>query len=126
MMELVKYFHVSMALLSITGFIIRGIWMIQESAYLHQKWVKVLPHIIDSLLLISAIFMAISLAINPLEQSWLLSKIIALLLYIALGMVALRFGKSITQRKIAWILAIIVFLYIVLVAFTKQSLPFNI
>ncbi len=121
-MELVKYFHVSMALLSITGFIIRGIWMIQESAYLHQKWVKVLPHIIDSLLLISAVFMAISLAINPLEQSWLLSKIIALLLYIALGMIALRFGQSKAQRKIALVLAIIVFFYIVLVAFTKQSL----
>ncbi|VAW97854.1 hypothetical protein MNBD_GAMMA22-370 [hydrothermal vent metagenome] len=122
-MEYVKFFHVLMAFLSITGFITRGIWMMQQSAYLRQKWVKILPHIIDSLLLLSAIYMAVSLAINPLEQAWLMSKIIALLIYIALGMVALRFGQSMQQRKIAWLLAIIVFLYIVLVAFTKQNLP---
>lgn len=122
-MEIVKLIHITTALFSILGFIIRGIWMMNQSDLLQKKWVKVLPHIIDTILLLSALVMAISLTVNPLEQYWLLSKIIALIAYIGLGMVALRFGKTLLQRKIAWIFAILVFIYIVLVAITKQSLP---
>ena len=122
-MEIIKLIHISCAALSITGFITRGIWMINESGYLQKKWVKILPHIIDTLLLLSAITLAINLSINPFEQFWLLSKIIALFVYIGLGMVALRFGKTLLQRKIALVSAILVFIYIVLVAISKQSLP---
>jgi len=124
-MGIIKAIHLSMVFLSISGFIIRGIWMMQQNDYLRKKWVKVLPHIIDTLLLLSALILAINLLINPLEQYWLMSKIIALVLYIGLGMVALRFGKTLLQRKLAWITAIIVFIYIVLVAITKQSIPFS-
>jgi uncharacterized membrane protein SirB2 len=122
-MDVIKIIHVSFATLSISGFIIRGIWMMQQSNYLQKKWVKVLPHIIDTFLLLSAIILAIKLSVNPFEQFWLLSKIIALLVYIGLGMVALRYGRSLLQRKIAWVFSILVFSYIVLVAISKQSIP---
>jgi len=122
-MDVIKTIHVTCALLSISGFIIRGIWMMQQSDYLQKKLVKILPHIIDTFLLLSAITLAINYSINPFEQFWLLSKIIALFAYIGLGMVALRFGKTLLQRKLAWIAAIAIFIYIVLVAVTKQSLP---
>ncbi len=125
-MEIIKLIHITSAFLSISGFITRGIWMINESDYLQKKWVKVLPHIVDTLLLLSAITLAINLSVNPFEQFWLLSKIIALFVYIGLGMVALRFGKTLLQRKIAWFVAILVFIYIVFVAISKQSLPINI
>ncbi|MFV1983228.1 MAG: SirB2 family protein, partial [Thiohalomonadales bacterium] len=96
-MGIIKTIHIAMAFLSISGFIIRGIWMMQQSDNLKEKWVKVLPHIIDTFLLLSALILAINLSINPLEQYWLMSKIIALFVYIGLGMVALRFGKTLLQ-----------------------------
>ena len=122
-MDLIKTIHITCALLSISGFIIRGVWMMQQSILLQKKVVKILPHIIDTFLLLSALILAINLSVNPFEQFWLLSKIIALFAYIGLGMVALRFGKTLLQRKLAWVAAIGVFIYIVLVALTKQSLP---
>ncbi len=121
-MDLIKVLHITAALFSISGFIIRGIWMMAESNKLQQKWVKIVPHVIDTVLLLSAITLAIKLSINPIEQAWLMNKIIALLVYIGLGMVALRFGRNLLQRKIAWILAIVVFIYILFVALTKQSI----
>ncbi len=122
-MDFIKILHISSALISISGFIIRGIWMMSESNKLQQKWVKIAPHIVDSLLLLSGITLAINLTVNPLEHAWLMSKIIALLVYIGLGMIALRFGKNLFQRKFAWVLAIVVFSYILLVAVTKHSMP---
>jgi len=124
-MDIIKFIHIICALLSISGFIIRGIWMINQSDYLQKKLVKVLPHVVDTFLLISAVILAINYAVNPFEQFWLLSKIIALFGYIGLGMIALRFGKTLLQRKLALISAILLFIYIVLVAITKQSLPIN-
>jgi len=125
-MEIIKYIHITTALLSITGFIIRGIWMMKQSSQLQKKWVKIFPHVNDTVLILSAVILAFTLEINPFEQSWLLSKIIALLAYITIGLVALKLGQSLLQRKIAWLVAILIFVYILLVAITKQSLPLNI
>ncbi|MFV2060237.1 MAG: SirB2 family protein, partial [Gammaproteobacteria bacterium] len=122
-MEIIKFIHVSCAALSISGFILRGIWMMNQSPYLQKTWVKISPHVIDTLLLLSAIILAINLSVNPLVQFWLLSKIIALIAYIVLGLIALRLGTTMLQRKLAWVTAILVFAYIVLVAIMKQSLP---
>jgi len=98
--------------------------MLSESALLQKKWVKVAPHIIDTLLLGSAIALAITLQISPFEQTWLLAKIIGLLLYIALGTVALKRGKTRQIRMTALILALLTFGYIVKVALTKSPLLF--
>jgi len=76
--------------------------------------------VIDTILLASAITLVIMVqqyhGLNP----WLSAKIGGLLLYITLGMIALRFGKTRKIKTISWILAQIVFFYIVLVALTKS------
>ena len=96
--------------------------MLQGSAKLGQRWVKVAPHIIDTLLLTSAIVLAVQMRISPMEHPWLMAKIIALLVYIGAGMVALRFGRSRNQRLAAWVFGLLTFLYIVSVALTKSVL----
>jgi uncharacterized membrane protein SirB2 len=58
----------------------------------------------------------------PLQQNWLTAKIIALLIYIALGMIAFRFAKTNRAKITAWLLAIVVFGYIVMVALKKSVL----
>lgn len=117
---LLKMIHVGSVILSYSLFFLRGIWLMQDSANLRQRWVKILPHIVDTLLLTSAIALAMTIQQNPLDNSWLTAKVTGLLLYIGLGMIALRFGKTRKTRITAWIAAQCVFIYIVLVALTKS------
>ncbi len=117
---LLKMIHVSSVILSYSLFLLRGIWLIQDSTNLRQRWIKILPHIIDTVLLTSAVFLAMTIQQNPLQDSWLTAKVAGLLLYIALGMVAMRFGKTRRTKIIAWVAAQCVFIYIVLVAITKS------
>lgn len=117
---LLKMIHVSSVILSYSLFFLRGVWLIWDSTNLRQRWVKILPHIVDTVLLTSAVFLAMTIQQNPLQDSWLTAKVAGLLLYIALGMVAIRFGKTRRTKIIAWVAAQCVFIYIVLVAVTKS------
>ncbi|MGD8595290.1 MAG: SirB2 family protein [Gammaproteobacteria bacterium] len=121
-MGIIKTIHVATALISITGFTIRGIWMLRDSPLLLQKWVRIVPHINDTVLLLSAIILAVQINQAPLVQGWLTAKVLGLLVYIGLGMVALRFGKTKPVKALAFLSAIVVFVYIVLVALTKNPL----
>ena len=99
---------------------LRGIWMMQNSSILQRRWVKILPHVIDTVLLASAVTLVTMIQHNPGMSTWLSAKFGGLLLYIILGMMALRLGKSRKIKIISWITAQIVFFYIVLVALTKN------
>lgn len=115
-----KLIHVGSVIVSYALFFLRGVWLMQDSEKLRQRWVKILPHIVDTILLTSAIALAMIIQQNPLENSWLTAKVAGLLLYIGLGMIAIRFGKTRRTKIIAWIAAQCVFIYIVLVALTKS------
>ena len=119
-MLLVKVIHLSSVVLSVFGFFVRGIWMLQESAKLQQRWVKIAPHIIDTLLLVSAVILAARWRLSPLDQPWLLAKIVGMLIYIAAGVVALRVGRSRNVRLVAWLFGLLTFSYIVSVALSKS------
>lgn len=123
MIALFKHLHMTFALLSFLGFFLRGVWMIIGSPMLHRKPVKVLPHINDTLLLVTAIALAVLIGYSPMEHGWLLTKIVALFVYIGLGVLAFRHPKR-PVRIGAWVAALIVFLYIVSVAFSKDPLGF--
>lgn len=123
-MEWLKPIHISCVVLSFSGFFLRGIWMLTESDMLFRKWVKTLPHVIDAVLLGSALLMLYVLKLSVLENGWLLMKIGALLLYIALGMLALKYGKSRKVRGLAWCAGLMVFIFIVTVALTKSASGF--
>ena len=81
------------------------------------KIIKIIPHINDTFLLISGISMAIIAGFNPLEQPWLMAKIIALLLYIGFGMMALK--REGIQSLIAYILATLMVVFMVFTAINK-------
>jgi len=108
-----KLLHMSSAALSVALFTLRGVWMIQASPRLQQRWVRVLPHVIDSLFLASGISLALLLRQYPLVHDWLTAKVFALVLYIILGSVALRPGRKRAVRIAAFVAALAVFAYIV-------------
>ena len=119
-MGIVKTIHLTCVFLSLLGFFVRGLWMMLDSKNLNLRWVKIAPHIIDTFLLVSAIILAVQMRISPLEHSWLMAKIIALLMYIGIGTVALKRGRSKQIRVFAWLLGLATFMYIVSIAYTKS------
>ncbi|HEX4974462.1 MAG TPA: SirB2 family protein [Pseudomonadales bacterium] len=112
----IKSLHILCATLSISGFFVRGLWMLRDSAYLQRSWVKILPHVIDSVLLFSGVSLAVLLQQNPLQQQWLQVKLLLLLLYIVLGSIALKRGRNKFQKTVAWLGALLVVLAIVVIA----------
>ncbi len=123
-MEQLKILHITCVALSFTGFFIRGIWMLQDSVFLQNKWVKIVPHIVDAILLTTALSMLYVGHISVLEHSWLVAKILALLVYIGLGVYALKRGKTKRIRLFFWLAGLLLFMYIVSVAITKSVTGF--
>ena len=115
-----KLIHQSAAAISVAGFFARGLGVLGDAAWVRTRAAKTLPHIVDTVLIVSAIALAWILRLSPTSVPWLAAKIIGLLLYIALGMVALRFGRSKGVRATAWVAALLTFGYIVSVAITKD------
>lgn len=115
-----KYVHVSCVVLSYSLFFVRGVWMMHDSAWLARRWVRIVPHVIDTVLLASAIAMAVVIQQYPFVAPWLTAKVIGLVVYIGLGMVALKQGRTKRMRIVAWIAAQVVFLYIIAVAILKR------
>ena len=120
-----KTVHVFCVVVSYTLFFVRGVWMIRESSLLGLRWIRVIPHVVDTVLLASAITMVLILRQYPLVAGWLTAKVVALVLYIGLGMVALKHGKTPRVRIAAWITAQVVFFYIVAVALARDPLPWS-
>lgn len=119
-----KHLHMLCALLSITGFTLRGIWMLADSPLLQKKFVRIAPHIIDTLLLVTAFSLAFMINQYPFFAAWLTAKLLALVLYIVLGVIALKKGKTKAVRGVAFVLALVTFAYIFGVARTKDVLFF--
>lgn len=120
----IKLIHQTAVALSLTGFVARGAGSLIGATWVGSRPAKTLPHLIDTVLLASAIALAWTLQLNPLQAPWLLAKIIGLLAYIGLGMVALRPALPLRTRAFAWIAALATAAWIVSVAITKQPAGF--
>ena len=118
-----KHAHMMFALISIVLFMLRAWIAVPSPARIKSKVLKVLPHIIDTLLLILGVWLAVMMKYNPMGNSpWLAAKIIGLVLYIIVGTIAIKRGKTAKQRLIATIAAIVIFAYIYGAAVTKSPL----
>lgn len=119
-----KHAHMTLAAASLSLFLLRGLWMLGGSPMLSRAWVRTTPHLVDSLLLASAVGLAWWGGLSPLSSPWLGAKVGALLAYIVLGSIALKYGRTRLSRLAAFIAAIGCFAYIVTTAVTKNPLFF--
>ncbi len=117
-----KLIHLSAVTLSLGGFVVRAPAAIRGAPWVRHRVMRVLPHAVDTVLLCSAIGLAWIAGLNPLHTPWLLTKIIALLIYIGLGSLAVKPGRPSGQRWFALVLALGVAGHIVSVALTKSPL----
>ncbi|MBO6557232.1 MAG: SirB2 family protein [Pseudomonadales bacterium] len=122
MYEFFYYLHILTVVVSGALFVVRGTWMIQESPLLQAKPVKILPHVNDTLLIAAAIGLMVVTSQYPVTHHWLTVKVVLLIVYIGLGVMALRRGKTKSQRIIYFVLALLTFLFMVSVALTHEPL----
>ena len=113
---LLKQLHVAFALLTACSFCLRAYWMLTRSPLLQASAWRWLPHVVDTLLFATGITMAIGLSISPLVHPWLAVKLLAVLVYITIGSVALKRGRTYGQRVTALVLSLLVLVYIFAVA----------
>lgn len=120
----VKMMHQVLATISISGFLLRGVWMLRRSPLLTHPVTRSVPHVVDTVFLATGISLAIMLRQFPGSQPWLTAKTVGLVLYVVTGSMALKRGRSRRQRAIWFVLALLSFAYIVSVALTRNILGF--
>ncbi len=120
-----KHLHTTLVTLTLLLFVVRGFWMMRGSDMLTRRWVKIVPHVIDTALLASAFGVAwVGWNYPVVAHGWITAKLVALLVYIGLGVVALKRGRTAPIRVTAFLAALAVYGYIVAVALQKSAWPF--
>ncbi|MES1954205.1 SirB2 family protein [Salinisphaera hydrothermalis] len=120
----IKTVHVTCVALSGSLFASRALWVLLSQRAL-WRGLRVLPHLIDTLLLASGLTLAFLIHQYPfLNSDWLTAKVIGLIVYIALGVAVFRTPYNRAGRAVIGLLALTVFVYIVGVAFSKQPAGF--
>jgi uncharacterized membrane protein SirB2 len=121
---LLKAVHVAAVTLSGAGFLARGAAKMTNARWVRERPARSIPHVVDTILLASALALAWRLRVSPLTHAWLAAKLVALVVYIGLGSYALRRVPMDAARVAAWLGALLLFAYIVSVALSKNPLGF--
>lgn len=122
--DLIKLLHQTAVTLSLTGFIARGLGSLRGDAWVQHRLVRVLPQVVDTVLLASGLTLAWLLKAAPHRTPWLAAKLVAVVLYIVLGTLAMRPGRPVALRWAAFAAALVTAGWIVSVAVSKQPLGF--
>lgn len=120
----VKYVHVASVVLSVAGFFLRGLLMMRASPLLYSRWVRILPHVNDTVLLIAALALAVMAEQYPFVAGWVTAKVFGVIAYIILGILALREAATLKLRIVCWLASLAVFGWIVSVALTRHPAGF--
>lgn len=121
---LVKYVHVISVTLSVIGFFLRGVLMLHDAPLMNVRWVRILPHVNDTILLVAALTLAAMSNQYPFVTDWVTAKVFGVIAYIILGAMALRDASTKRMRIVCWIASLAVFGWIVSVALTRQPMGF--
>lgn len=120
----IKHLHVTCVVLSITGFVLRGALLMKKSAWATRRWLRIVPHVNDALLLAAALTLTVLIGHYPFVDDWLTAKVFGLIAYIILGALALQPGRDARLRVAAGVGAVAVFGWIASVALAKHPLGF--
>jgi len=121
---LLKQIHMSLALISVAGFMMRWSWRMMRSPLAELRAVRIIPHVVDTLFLATAVLLSILAEDGALSPAWFSAKIAGLVLYILLGMIAMHSAPSPKRSLPAFVAAVLLFAWIATVARTKSPLGF--
>ena len=112
----IKSLHIACVVLSGSGFLLRGILMLNNTPLPKQRWLRILPHVNDTVLLAAALTLSVMAGWYPFVDAWITAKVFGLIAYIILGSLALQPGRGKGVRVASWLAALGLFGYIVSVA----------
>jgi uncharacterized membrane protein SirB2 len=121
---IIKHLHIGCVALSGAGFVLRALWTLTGDPRMQHRITRRLPHIIDTVLLLSAVTLAIMIQQYPFADSWVTAKVMGLILYVVLGAIALRHGPTLTVRLGALLAALATYAWIISVAILKNPWGF--
>ncbi|GLP95452.1 SirB2 family protein [Paraferrimonas sedimenticola] len=117
-----KHLHTTLIAISVLFFITRLVWNLRAMPIGQQKWARISPHVIDTFLLLSGFALAMALGFTPGNSPWLAEKLIAIVAYIALAVIAMKSQRGAGFKIFAGVGAIAWVLYASHLAMTKQAL----
>lgn len=117
---IIKQIHVLTVVVSFIGFFLRGVVVMMRSPQVYSSWFRILPHINDSILIVTAVILTLYINQYPFTDAWLTAKLIALVLHVVVGAYAIKHAKTFMAQLISWLISIVVFIYIVGVAYTRD------
>ena len=118
---MLKSFHVTLAYLTAVGFVLRGLWSILDSPLRRERWVRVVPHVVDTLLLVLGVTLALRIGAS-LTDAWLAAKMTALLAYIGFGVLAMR-ARTRAVKVLGFVCALLTLAYLFSVAYSRSPWP---
>lgn len=125
MYALVKHIHLTAVAISLSLFILRFIWSLRGSTLLQQKWVKILPHVIDTLLLASALYLCFLISQYPFVDTWLTQKVIGVICYILMGLWTLKWARTTSTKWMGFVGALVCLVLTAKIAVFKQPFLFT-
>jgi uncharacterized membrane protein SirB2 len=121
----IKQLHIFTVVFTICFFVLRLYWMRRHPEHIRQRWVRMLSATNDATLFFAGLAMVLMSHQYPFVMPWLTTKLFLLLLYILLGSMALKYGKTPTARTWYGIVALGTIFYIVSVALSRSPLPWT-
>ena len=117
----VKHLHVMAVVISITGFLLRYGLSLAGDGWRRYRVLRIGPHVVDTVLLASAIWLCVILRQYPLTHGWLTAKVLALVVYVVAGYIALRPDRPERTRAFALVVALAAVTHIVGAALFKTA-----
>lgn len=117
-----KYLHIVSVAASFALFFVRGLWVMQSYPDSQEKWVRVLPHVVDAVLVLSAVAMLATSPLNGWPGDWLTVKLALIVVYAMLALYLFRGARALTTKILVWLLALLVLLFITAIAVLHNPL----
>lgn len=112
----VRFLHILLISLSGGLFALRGACSLANMRWPHWSAVRWTAIVIDTVLLTSAAMLYTMLPKALFGNGWLALKIALVVIYIAIGFIAMRRTQRKTKRVLAYVLALAVFAWIIGIA----------
>jgi uncharacterized membrane protein SirB2 len=121
----IKHIHLTAIALSVLLFLSRFLWTMRGSQMLQKKWVKILPHIVDTFLVLSAAALCVLISQYPFVTPWVTEKLLGLVMYLFMVTLALKIAKTGFMRAVGLVGALSWLAFTALVAISKQPILFQ-
>ncbi len=108
--------HIGFAIASVSLFMVRGLLMLAGSPRVNSPWLRFPSYAIDTLLLTAALMLTSVIRQYPFQAPWLTMKVVLLVVYVVLGSVALKRGRTRQSRAAAFVAALLTVGFLVSVA----------